>query len=89
VITNGSLTTNILCQLVGYNIIVVNVGGGPSMTGGEPDYSVIEGLKHIRYDFEDSRSFMNRVMPSLMNMRKKYSKDIYKWQVIEAKYDIR
>ncbi len=47
------------------------------MTGYE-EYGVLQGLKHMRYDYEDSRGFMNRVLPSLKQMRA--NSEIYKWQ---------
>jgi len=51
--------------------------GGERMTGYE-EYGVLRGLKHMRYDYEDSRGFMNRVLPSLKQMRA--NSEIYKWQ---------
>ena len=49
------------------------------------EYSVIQGLKHVRYDYEDSKIFLNRVMPSIVEFRMSLKTDIYKWQEIDPK----
>jgi len=49
------------------------------------EYSVIQGLKHVRYDYEDSKIFLDRVMPSIVEFRMSLKTDIYKWQEIDPK----
>lgn len=49
------------------------------------EYSVIQGLKHVRYDYEDSKIFLDRVMPSIAEFRMSLKTDIYKWQEIDPK----
>ena len=49
------------------------------------EYSVIQGLKHVRYDYEDSKIFLNRVMPSIVEFRMSLKTDIYKWQEIDPR----
>ena len=49
------------------------------------EYSVIQGLKHVRYDYEDSKIFLDRVMSSIVEFRMSLKTDIYKWQEIDPK----
>ena len=49
------------------------------------EYIVIQGLKHVRYDYEDSKIFLDRVMPSIVEFRMSLKTDIYKWQEIDPK----
>ena len=49
------------------------------------EYSVIQGLKHVRYDYEDSKIFLDRVMPSIVEFRMSLKTDIYKWQEIDPR----
>lgn len=44
-------------------------------------YEVMEGLRHIRYDFEDSKTFMNRVMANAIEMKKNSESIIMKWEL--------
>lgn len=44
------------------------------------EYGVLEGLKHMRYDYEDPRAFMIRVMPTLIQMRSEAMAKLYEWQ---------
>ena len=48
----------------------------------EADYSVIEGLRHIRYDFENSKCLLDRVMPELLRMRAEHF-DNMQWELPE------
>jgi len=49
------------------------------------EYSVIQGLKHVRYDYEDSKIFLNRVMPSIVEFRMSLKTSTYKWQEIDPR----
>ena len=49
------------------------------------EYSVIQGLKHVRYDYEDSKIFLDRVMPSIVKFRMSLKTSTYKWQEIDSR----